>query len=69
MADGSKNEESLSPTNPNQKQLTDMIGGVERNLAVACETIVHKMKELEQRVAEMEESIEKLAGETETKHS
>lgn len=64
-----KDDGNNSKTTNDQDHLTEIIGGVERNLNHACETIINKMKELEKRVAEMEESLERLAEETETKRS
>lgn len=49
-----------------QKQLVDMIGGVEKNLAITCEAIIGKMDELDKRMKEIEDSLEELTEETKT---
>lgn len=48
-----------------QNQLGNMLSGVERSLEVTCETIMGKMKQLEEKIQDMEKRYSELSKEAE----
>lgn len=48
-----------------QGQLHNMLSGVERSLAVTCENIMEKMKQLEDKMDDMEKRYHELAKDAE----
>lgn len=48
-----------------QNQLGSMLSGVEKSLAVTCESIMGKMKQLEDKIQDMEKRYEELTKDAE----
>lgn len=65
--DGKQEHQASSPqVEALQDQLGNVLSGVERSLAVACESIMDKMKQLEDKIQDMENRYSDLAKDAES---